>query len=249
LKCKRTLFITALSFCLTVGASVFAQDFSPDYTGRLVPGEWKKAWSQTLSAGISNSGLLNHHEKQIELLCPGYDLSAQKRQLFWQQLMISLAWKESLHGPRNYVNFNKGTNDGLYQINPKLRKAYGCGAIDLFNPRANIDCALRMTVILVAKFGSFLSGTKGGMAAYWQPLRATSAGNARNRNFILGTVKASCKAARLEYHSTDQPAFVDLTLNTMDDLDLPEFAIEPDTASEDYERDPATFVFHGVGLQ
>ncbi len=76
---------------------------------------------------------------------------------------------------------------------------------------------------LTVRFGSFLKGPKEGMAAYWQPLRATSRLNRRNRIFILGYVKDACESGKLTYHSPATAAVgeaeVDRTFNTID-LDL-----------------------------
>ncbi|HEY8280441.1 MAG TPA: hypothetical protein VIH99_12505, partial [Bdellovibrionota bacterium] len=154
------------------------------YEGRLVPGIWQQSWNDVLKAGIAASPLLKHTEPQIEKLCPGYNASLEKKKIFWQQLMVSLAYKESLHGPGNWISFNGGKNIGLYQVDPRLRTAYGCPGYDLFNAQANIKCGIKMAVRLVGKFGSFLVGSKGGMAAYWQPLRDSTAENRKNRQFI-----------------------------------------------------------------
>jgi hypothetical protein len=224
------------------------------YEGRLEMGEWRQVWSTTLNDSLARSGLFNHKEKQIEVMCPGYSANRRgKRQLFWLQLMISLSWKESWHGPRNYVYFNKGTNNGLFQINPRLREAYDCGSVDLFNPIENIRCAVRMATKLVSEAGSFLVGSKGGMAAYWQPLRGTSKLNRSNRDYILTAVKNACASGRLDYHSTERPTSIgvaalalaeaDVTYNTTDDLGLSESDLEPIESLYQYPYDPATFSF------
>ncbi len=215
------------------------------YKGRLVPGVWASAWTTTLDSSLAANSLLNHNESQIDSMCAGYRDSEAKRKIFWQQLFISLAWKESLHGPRNYINFNGGTNNGLYQINPKLRTAYGCGKIDLFDAQKNIECAAKMAKKLITKFGSFLSGSKGGMAAYWQPLRSTSSYNRKNREFILSHVREACKTGNIEYHSRNffAPSDIfneaDMTVNGTEDLGLSPDELELD---DDQNYDEETFV-------
>lgn len=264
MNCKPIQWIVTLALGLGAAKSARAQieaDRKHGYKGHLVQGEWKKAWTTTLTADINGSGLMSHRESQIDKMCPGYASSNSKRQMFWQQLMISLSWKESLHGARNYVQFHGGVNNGLFQINPVLRTAYGCGSIDLFNPLSNISCAVKMATHLVQQFGSFLKGSTGGMAAYWQPLRATSAQNTRNRNFILSAVKGACRSGHLVYHSTNRPtsmdgsgvsselvtnsalAKVDLNYNTTDDLGLPSGALEPADAAYEYPYDAPNFEF------
>ena len=196
------------------------------YKGRLVVGAWEHPWTEVLDEGLNASTLLAHEEKQIEKMCPGYTKFADKRRLFWQQLLISLSWRESLHGPENWVEFNGGTNNGLYQINPVLRRAYDCEGYVLFDPHQNITCAVKMAQKLVTRFGSFLVGKKGGMAAYWQPLRATNAYNRKNRKFILDHVTKACRTGELAYHQlaefVPEGGFpdVDRSFNTIDDLGL-----------------------------
>jgi hypothetical protein len=185
-----------LFLSVSLGSSAFASDIGAFYKGRLVPGVWADAWTETLVSSANVNSLLAHNETQIDGMCPGYREDENKRKIFWQQLFISLAWKESLHGPGNYIHFNGGINSGLYQINPKLRSAYGCGSIDLYDAQKNIECAAKMAKKLIDKFGSFLSGSKGGMAAYWQPLRSTSSLNRKNREFILSNVREACRWLR-----------------------------------------------------
>jgi len=188
------------------------------YNGRLVPGDWIENWNATLNESLNGSVLLDHEESQIENLCVGYRQNMDKRRIFWNQLLISLSWKESMHGPENWIEFNGGRNDGLYQINPVLRTAYGCTDFVLFDPLQNIQCAVKMAEKLTVRFGSFLKGSKGGMAAYWQPLRATSSLNRKNRAYILGFVKQACRTGTLTLHSpsTRGPQEVDRTFNTLD---------------------------------
>ncbi len=198
------------------------------YTGRLVKGTWRKSWDNQLKHLIHDvyrSDFVDHHESQIDQLCPGYKSSNAKREVFWHQLFVSLAWKESLHGPRNWVNFNGGKNIGLYQINPVLRGAYGCGKVDLYDAINNINCGVKMAKRLIDKYGSFLSGKKSGMAAYWQPLRATSSYNRKNRSRILSEVTNACKSGKVAYISTNSTLvwmFEDMlkgrTVNTIHDL-------------------------------
>ncbi|MGE3681608.1 MAG: hypothetical protein AB7G93_07750 [Bdellovibrionales bacterium] len=245
---RSALSVILLSFVLVSGPHADA-----GYKGRLIRGVWQDSWSETLEESLSQSSLLEHKEDQIEKLCPGYRRNSGKRDLFWRQLMISLGWKESLHGPRNYVHFNGGTNDGLYQINPKLRRAYGCTGFDLFDPHQNIRCAVKMADHLVRRFGSFLSGAKGGMAAYWQPLRGTSRYNRANRAFILDHVKAACRTDDIAFHSrTDfvgsqallASGEADLTYNTIEDLGLREEELDSDNELPlDTEYGPETFLF------
>lgn len=170
------------------------------YEGLLVPGVWEKGWTDTLTASLTDSQLLAHEEPQIEDLCPGYTQFADKRLVFWQQLLLSLSWKESLHGPGNWVRFNSGSNDGLFQINPDLKSYYGCDGLDLFNANDNIKCAVKMAKKLVDRYSTFLTGEKGGMAAYWQPLRADSAYNSKNREYILNDVREACRTRTIVYH-------------------------------------------------
>ncbi len=119
--------------------------------------------------------------------------------------MISLSWRESLHGPENWIEFNGGRNDGLYQINPLLRTAYGCTDFVLFDPLQNIRCAVKMAEKLTLRFGSFLEGRKGGMAAYWQPLRGTSSLNRKNRKFILDSIKSACRSGTIGMPKSPKP--------------------------------------------
>lgn len=200
-------------------------------SGRLKKGTWQQSWNDTLKASIKSSGLLEHREKAISDLCPNYNSSSQAKMIFWQQLMVSLAWKESIHGPRNYIHFNGGINKGLYQINPVLRTAYGCKGYDLYDPIQNIRCGVKMAKRLVSRYKSFLTGSKGGMAAYWQPLRASSKLNRRNRAKILSEVKSACQSRSIAYISTskkltsyagniDPYEEVDLSFNTMDGEDI-----------------------------
>lgn len=217
-------------FSLTEVSAQQQEDQRKKYNGKLDPGIWHEDWSKTLDAHLEQSSLLNHKEKQIEVLCPGYGAQPPKRKIFWQQLMLSLGWKESLHGPGNWVEFRGGRNNGLYQINPELRNYYECGDIDLFDPHANIICAVKMAKRLVDRFGTFLKGRKGGMAAYWQPLRGSSAYNRRSRAFILGFVKEACKHNTLYYHSRGfqfEEVFgadysPDESFNSLEDIDLPD---------------------------
>lgn len=217
-----TIFIVSL----LAFSQAQAEYWSVGYMGRLVPGDWMEPWNETLNASLDASTLLAHEEAQIENLCPGYTGDTIKRRIFWNQLLISLSWKESLHGPENYVHFNGGTNDGLYQINPVLRTAYGCKDFVLFDPHQNIQCAVKMAQKLVTRFGSFLKGAKGGMAAYWQPLRATSSLNRKNREWILSFVKKACETGELAYHSpsTMGPMEVDRSFNS---IDLEELGLTP----------------------
>lgn len=228
----RLLFIVAaLSFTTAYGQ----EDSRTKYKGKLVPGVWDDSWSQTLNQSLEASTLFNHRETQIEKLCPGYSKHADKRSLFWHQLIVSLGWKESLHGPENWVEFRGGTNNGLYQINPVLRTYYDCKDFDLFNAHQNIQCAIKMAKKLVDRFGSFLQGKKGGMAAYWQPLRATNEYNRKNRNFILAFVREACRTNTLFYHSRRQniESYMamdyspDLSVNTLEDLGIEPQELEP----------------------
>jgi hypothetical protein len=206
-----------------VFAALTAVPAHAKYNGHLVKGEWIESWNPVFEEALNSTVLLGHTERQIENLCRGYTANVAKRKMFWQQLMISLSWKESLHGPENWVEFRGGRNDGLYQINPVLRTAYNCTDFDLFDPLQNIRCALKMAEKLTLRFGTFLKGTKEGMAAYWQPLRATSKLNRKNRAFILGYVKDACDSGKLTYHSPATLAQaaqdVDRTFNEID-LDL-----------------------------
>lgn len=188
------------------------------YNGRLVPGDWMEPWTAVLEESLNASRLLEHEESQIENLCSGYKKEPAKRKIFWYQLFISLSWKESMHGPENWIEFNGGRNDGLYQINPVLRGAYGCTDFVLFDPLQNIRCAVKMAEKLTLRFESFLKGSKGGMAAYWQPLRATSNLNRKNRAYILRHVKEACQSDTIAYHSPSTRGLmeVDRTFNTLD---------------------------------
>jgi hypothetical protein len=228
---RLSLILGALSVSMAHGL----EDQRKKYKGKLERGVWDDSWSQTLNQSLEVSSLFNHRETQIEKLCPGYSKQADKRTLFWHQLILSLGWKESLHGPENWVEFRGGRNNGLYQINPVLRTYYDCKDFDLFNPHQNIQCAIKMAKKLVDRFGSFLQGKKGGMAAYWQPLRATNAYNRGNRNFILAFVKEACRTNALFYHSRREniESYMqmdyapDLTVNTLDDLGIEPQELEP----------------------
>ncbi len=217
-------FILLLAL-VTLGGADVAEAGLP---GRLVPGQWQQSWNDALKENLFKSPLMKHTDSGVEKLCTGYGADQEKRKIFWQQLFVSLAWKEAMHGPGNYVHFNGGINIGLYQINPLLRKAYSCQGLDLYNAIDNIKCGVRMATKLVKRFGSVLVGTKEGLAAYWQPLRATSAYNRGNRAFILGTVTKACSLKKIAYISTskhltamsDLTTEVDQTVNTIDDLGL-----------------------------
>lgn len=232
-----------LLFTLLGGAGAHA------YKGKLERGDWLALWNTKMDENIAASTLLDHNERQIEQLCPGYKGNIAKRKIFWRQLMISLSWKESIHGPENYVEFKGGTNDGLYQINPVLRTAYGCENFNLFDPYQNMQCAVKMAQKLVKRFGSFLTGSKGGMAAYWQPLRSTSSYNRKNRSFILSAVKEACRTNEVAYHchatlaphNFEGAGEVDLTYNTIDDLGLSEKDLETPHQLRNIKRKPPTF--------
>ncbi len=254
-----------IALTLFWGGMIFMglQAHAVKYKGRLVPGDWDIPWTQTLVADLQASPLIHHTEKQIETLCPGYTKYADKRMLFWQQLMVSLSWKESMHGPENYVEFGGATNDGLFQIDPRLRTAYGCKDFVLFDPLANIKCAVKMATKLVKRYGSFLSGSKEGMAAYWQPLRASSNLNRKNRAAILAEVKTACKSGKIVYRCNPVTAGdsgshimhdtggdmdeMDLSFNTLEDLGLRPDEIEPTMDLKAYpavnfEMDPASLL-------
>lgn len=244
------MIVRLIPLLLLLAGAARAQVMDPAYSGRIRPGEWKKVWTTTLAEALNSSGLYKHRESQIESLCPGYDADrGRRRELFWQELMIALSWKESLHGPGNYVHFNGGINDGLFQINPVLRTAYGCGSINLFNAQDNIRCAVKMAARLVNGFGSFLHGAVGGMAAYWQPLRADSHENARNRAFILAATKTACKTGALNYESVKKPMLTESSevmlpaFNTLENLGLRPEELEPLTPDEEFPDAPATFRF------
>lgn len=217
-----------LSLFILISFVYMTEEAQAKYTGRLVKGTWRKSWDNRLKHLIHDvyrTDFVDHHEGQIDQLCPGYKSSNAKREVFWHQLFVSLAWKESLHGPRNWVNFNGGKNIGLYQINPVLRGAYGCGRVDLYDAINNINCGVKMARHLINKYGSFLQGRKSGMAAYWQPLRATSNYNRRNRSRILSEVTNACKTGQVKYISTNSTLvwmFEDMlkgrTVNTIHDL-------------------------------
>lgn len=218
--------------------------------GRLEVGAWEGPWSQTLNASLEASSLMHHKEPQIEQLCPGYQEKTELRRIFWQQLMVSLSWRESLHGPTNWIRFNGGVNDGLYQINPVLRTYYGCQGSDLFNPLHNIQCAMKMAKKLTDRHGSFLKGEKRGMASYWQPLRATNAYNRKNREFILNTVRNACRTKVIAYQRF-KAGFVeegevdvneaDLSVNTIEDLGIDPSELE--WPEEDQNRLQPNFMF------
>lgn len=198
------------------------------YNGRLVPGNWMEMWSPVLEEALSTSTLLSHEESQIENMCAGYKSDPVKRKIFWHQLLISLSWRESLHGPENWIEFNGGRNDGLYQINPVLRTAYGCKDFILFDPAQNIRCAVKMAEKLTLRFGSFLKGAKGGMAAYWQPLRATSSLNRKNRKFILDSVKSACASGTFAYHSpVAMRAALEQVDTSVNEIDLEALGLAP----------------------
>ena len=70
------------------------------------------------------------------------------------------------------------------------------------------------------------------MAAYWQPLRATSKLNRRNRNIILNSVTKACKSGRVAYLSTKRtPVYFggafgfDTSFNTSGDLHTEELSV------------------------
>ncbi len=241
------------------------------YRGRIVPGIWQQSWNDTLKKSLAESELTDHKEAQIEKLCPGYNASTTKRNIFWQQLLVGLSWKESFHGPGNYVYFQGGINIGLYQIDPRLKSAYECEG-NLYDALTNIRCGVKMAAHLVDKFGTFLSGSQGGMAAYWQPMRSTSPLNKDSRKFILDHVTQACKTGKIAYISTLKhlvtadnldPSETIPMVNTIDDLGLdpsvldahPEELINgpPDLENSqsapsgllrglDYQREPGTFL-------
>lgn len=247
---RTLLFVLSLGLCVNGWASDFERF---GYEGRLVPGVWADEWTMTLDASLNSTSLIHHNEARIDDLCPGYRQHPSIRQTFWRQLFISLAWKESLHGPKNYIRFNNGINEGLYQINPKLRKAYDCGNVNLYSAINNIQCAAKMAKKLVDKYGSFLSGTKEGMAAYWQPLRATSKLNRRNREFILSNVSEACRTGNLEYHSRGlvQPNaldLVDVTVNGIEDLDLDPSELESDDEPKRFYDRESFFYYPASGI-
>ncbi len=122
---------------------LFCVNTEAKYNGRLVKGDWMEEWNPVFEEALNGTVLLSHTERQIDNLCRNYRNDSNQRKLFWHQLMISLSWKESLHGPENWVEFNGGRNDGLYQINPVLRTAYGCTDFELFDPLQNIRCAVK----------------------------------------------------------------------------------------------------------
>lgn len=225
-----------LIFC-----SIFTFQANAKYNGHLVPGNWMEPWSTVMEEAVSGSSLISHEESQIENLCAGYRRDPLKRKIFWSQLFISLSWRESMHGPENWVEFNGGRNDGLYQINPVLRTAYGCADFVLFDPAQNIRCAVKMAEKLTMRYGSFLKGSKGGMAAYWQPLRGSTTLNRRNRNFILDSVKMACRTGGVAYHSPTTMALaleqVDPSVNTIDleALGLAPWELERTAPSLQYE--------------
>lgn len=234
-----------------IGIMFFGQA-NAKYEGRLEQGTWIQSWNDTLRKSLKNSRLLTHEEDQIEKLCPGYGKDAAKRETFWMQLMVSLAWKESIHGPRNYIKFNGGVNQGLYQIDPRLRTAYKCEKVDMFDPLNNIRCGVRMADHLVSKQG-FLVGSKGGMAAYWQPLRATTKENKKNRGFILAQTSGACKTGKITYNSTSKNlvglhasmAETSLVINTIDDLGLSATDLE-EVRESDLNLGAPTFTIESV---
>lgn len=241
-----------LSLVLTLFLAVSASA----YEGKLDPGVWQQSWNDALKNGLTQSGLLDHKESQIDRLCPKYSSDSATRLIFWRQLFVALAWKESMHGPRNYIKFNGGLNKGLYQINPALRDAYKCDNTDLYDPVANIKCAVKMAAKLTTRDGSFLKGKTGGMAAYWQPLRDTSKRNSGDRAYILGMTNAACKSGKIAYISTSKN-LVGLSaslaeafprVNTIDDLGLTPEQLGPseDSGIDDapnFSFDPNTEIF------
>ena len=243
--------LIALFVFLSTITIVGLNDAEAGYKGRLVKGTWKKSWDDELKKHLFTTykdNFLGHHESQIEEFCPGYGRSERKRKIFWHQLFLSLAWKESLHGPRNYVHFNGGKNIGLYQINPVLRRAYNCRGYDLYDPISNIRCGVKMARHLINRDGSFFVGRKSGMAAYWQPLRATNKLNRRNRAYIMRTVTNACAVNKVAYISTDEtptfnfdPLETYMSVNTISDLPAEDLAIvledHPSALHEDAEAE------------
>jgi hypothetical protein len=259
---KLNIGFIVLALCMSLFSEMsYAKKKKPKYEGRLVPGVWEQKWNKTLKEKIFTDFFLNFkNDPTAKSICKDYSKKESKRKLFWHQLMVSLAYKESLHGPGNWVLFNEGINKGLYQINPELLAAYNCGPkTDLYDPIDNIKCGVKMAQKLTNRYGTFLSGSKEGMAAYWQPLRTTTEENKKNRGIILDQVTTACKTEKISYISTEKQLVanpqlmlvdIDKTFNDLADLpgedldlimlDSPGFrSYTPEEAEEDWMNSPA----------
>lgn len=193
--------LTLLTLLFLLQAPLTAQ---AKYQGRLQPGVWTQSMENSLKSAIERYNLVKMWDHSFENACPGAKNSSSKRFTCWRQFFVALAYKESLHGQRNYIKFRGGINKGLFQIDPRLKDDYKCQNVDLFKAHDNILCGVKMAAHLYNKRGAFLKGKRDGLAAYWQPLRSSTRKNAANRAWIIGRMKNAAKTGKIDYISTNK---------------------------------------------
>ncbi len=160
--------------CVNTGASA---------KGELPPMRWDhrpeaSIWTTEALAAVDAhpAGLPAVIPADIATWCPGYATATEdEREAFWVGLMSALAKHESTWNPR--ASGGGGAWIGLLQISPATARHYGCEArtsAALKDGAANLDCAVRIAAVQVARDGMVAGNGARGMGRDWAPFRNSS---------------------------------------------------------------------------
>lgn len=162
---------------LTVSLRPVARNYTPLPDMRWSHRSEGESWSRAaLTALRSHASVLPRTvPKDIGDWCPAYITNdTPAREAFWIGLLSSLAKHESTFRPAAVGGGGKW--HGLLQILPATARGYGCRAQSsdaLKQGGANLQCALRIMSVTVARDGVVSRGMRG-VAADWGPFHSAS---------------------------------------------------------------------------
>lgn len=176
-----------------------------DSTARIVEFDWKNdQWSEHLIKEVINHDLMLQTPSDIKSYCPNYaNLHEMSKTMFWANLMVAMAKKESNYNPNTSYTENFSDSQGrlvvsrgLFQLSLESanQRAYGCGfknAGEIYDPLKNITCSVNILSHWVKKdnrIGEKVSGSWLGGARYWSVLRSGA-----SADYVKKTAQAACK--------------------------------------------------------
>lgn len=138
-------------------------------------GEGRDDWTAAMIEALNEDGvpLLSAMPADVLQYCPGYATQTREnRAAFWAGFISAVAKYESGWNPGVR---GEGGVKGLMQISDGAARAHGCGG-SMLNPRANLQCAVRVMTRSITADGAIHGGKRGwrGVARDWMPLRSAS---------------------------------------------------------------------------
>lgn len=165
--------VASLSACVAGKSSETMSFIEPPMQWDAHPEAEEWTDSALVAVSTKDAELSEQVPADIETWCPGYENAPiEARRAFWAGLMSSVAKYESTWNPT--ATGGGGRWIGLMQISPKSAQYYGCDATSasaLKDGSANLECAVDIMSVQVAKDGMVAGNGSAGVGRDWAPLR------------------------------------------------------------------------------